>query len=119
MGIKPFKNLIYDTIRDDAQFRETVLNEALKEQSGELMSLALRDFSQALGIGQNELARRTGLSPAAINKIFKGGNPTFDTFVKLLDAMGLSIKITAKPKRKRMPEETKSTSSKKAMAYKT
>jgi predicted transcriptional regulator len=57
----------------------------------------IRKRRKALGIDQGELSRIAGISVHALSNIESGaGNPTLKTITKVLDALGLEIKIQPK-----------------------
>lgn len=54
----------------------------------------LNDFMQAHGVTNAELARRAGVSPAYITKVFRGpSNLSIETLTKLADAVGCKVHL--------------------------
>lgn len=54
----------------------------------------LHAFMQAHGLTNAELARRTGVSPAYITKVFRGpSNLSIETLTKLADAVGCKVHL--------------------------
>lgn len=59
---------------------------------------ALGDVARACGMSQ--LSRKTGISRIRLTKaLSNGGNPSFATITKVLDALGYRIDIVPKTKR--------------------
>ncbi len=85
---------------DAAEFLETkedmsaYLNAALEDGDPVLLSVALGDIARAQGMTQ--LAKETGVTRDGLYKALSPtGNPSFATIKKVLDALGMKIKITA------------------------
>lgn len=54
----------------------------------------LNAFMQAHGVSNAELARRAGVSPAYITKVFRGpSNLSIETLTKLADAVGCKVHL--------------------------
>jgi len=52
----------------------------------------LQQIRQAKGLSQGDLAKRTGLKPAAISHFETGQRkPSFDNLIKLAEALGVSM----------------------------
>ena len=52
----------------------------------------LQQIRQSKGLSQGDLAKRTGLKPAAISHFETGQRkPSFDNLIKLADALGVSM----------------------------
>lgn len=57
---------------------------------------AIRAIREPLGIPQQELARRAGISPSHMNKIEHGHEaPKFETAVRIAQALGVPIDAIA------------------------
>ena len=99
-----FDKLVVDQLKDPA-FTLAYLNEHLVytgPQRLELILDALRKVAESRGIGsvvrKSKLSRRT-----LFHVLSKSGNPTLETFLKLLDAVGVKIVFdVAPPARKAM-----------------
>jgi probable addiction module antidote protein len=79
------------TDKDRADF----LADAIDAEHPELFARALDIVARSRGI--SDLARQTGLTRAGIYKaISEGANPSFDTVLRLLDALG--VELVARPK---------------------
>ena len=50
------------------------------------------------GMTQKALAKKAGISEGAVTTLLRNGNCRFDTFMMLLEAMDLDIKIVEKKK---------------------
>ncbi len=61
------------------------------------ISLTIKERRQFLNITQDELADIAGISVRSLKSIELGnGNPTLSILKKILDTLGLTIKITVK-----------------------
>lgn len=61
----------------------------------------LRDRRKALGLTQAQLAEQTGITPAYISAVERGGaNPTLDIMVKLAQAVGEEVWDMIRPEDK-------------------
>jgi len=57
---------------------------------------ALRDAREKLGFSQEDLASRTGLSRATINRIESGSkNFTYDKFIRVAHALDLNVNVVS------------------------
>ena len=68
-----------------------------------VLASALMQARKACGITQSALADRSGVQQADISRMENGSMiPTMNTFLKLMDALGVTVtlKIGEKPKRK-------------------
>lgn len=95
MGLKtkPFDAAEY--LDDDASQAE-LLSEALASGEIDVITAALGMVARARGM--SELARDTGISRGALYAALQeGGNPTLDTVLKVLKALGVGL--AAKPAR--------------------
>lgn len=58
----------------------------------------LREARRNAGLGQRELARRTGIPQATVSRIERGrASPRFDTLDRLLRACGVQVDLVARP----------------------
>ena len=72
--------------------QEHFLTEAIESGNARYITHALGVVARARGM--SELARDTGLNRQALYAAFsEGGNPRFETVLKLLGALGLEMKI--------------------------
>ncbi len=82
---------------DSEEKMSLYLEAALEEDDASLVAAALGDIARAKGMTQ--IARDTGLGRESLYKALSpDGNPTFDTIVKIIAALGL--KLQAMPRRK-------------------
>jgi DNA-binding phage protein len=64
------------------------------EATNEFMS-AIADILEQRGLSKAELARRIDRNPSAVRKLFlDGANPTLDTALHVLHALGLEMIVT-------------------------
>jgi probable addiction module antidote protein len=84
---------------DPAEYLETtddqtdLLNDAVQEGDPRYIAHALGSVARARG-GIAKLAQETGLSRQALHKaLSENGNPTLDTVLKVLKALGLHMRI--------------------------
>lgn len=64
------------------------------EATNEFMA-AIADILEQRGLSKAELARRIDGNPSAVRKLFlDGANPTLDTALKVLHALGLEMVVT-------------------------
>lgn len=62
----------------------------------------IRQYRKLAGLTQEDLAERTGLSVIAVSNIERGVNkPSFDNFVAIANAMGVSVITECLTHRKR------------------
>ena len=99
MGLKtkPFDAAEY---LDDAASQAELLSEALRTGDIGIITAALGLVARARGMSQ--LASETGITRSALYAALKeGGNPTLDSVLKVLRALGVSLE--AKPVRETRP----------------
>lgn len=64
------------------------------EATNEFMA-AIADILEQRGLSKAELARRIDRNPSAVRKLFlDGANPTLDTALQVLHALGLEMVVT-------------------------
>jgi probable addiction module antidote protein len=87
---KPYDAAEYlDTAADQAD----ILTDALDSGDARYIAYALGAVARARG-GISKLARETGLNRQALHTaLSEGGNPTLDTVLRVLKALGLHMKI--------------------------
>lgn len=51
----------------------------------------IKNIRESLGWSQSELARRAGVTSAAISKIESGTSPSYEVLIKLSKALGVSV----------------------------
>ena len=74
------------TEKDIAYYLEAVI----EENDPILFRAALDDVARSCGM--TKVAKKTGLGRASLTKaLSKGGNPSFDTVLKVLNAVGLRL----------------------------
>ena len=72
------------------------LEECLADGDTELFKLALKNVADARLGGMTELAKQTTLGRQNLYKaLSEKGNPKLDTLIKILEATGLRLAITA------------------------
>jgi probable addiction module antidote protein len=95
MGIttRPFDAADYlDTAADQAD----LLSDALDSGDPRYIAYALGAIARARG-GIAKLAREAGMNRQALHKaLSENGNPTLDTVLKVLKALGLQMRIEAR-----------------------
>lgn len=80
-----------DTEEDMAAYLEA----ALEEGDAALVAAALGDIARAKGMTQ--VASEAGLGRESLYKALSpGGNPAFDTVLKVVRALGLKLRATAR-----------------------
>lgn len=87
-----------DLIRDLKNPKEAAayLNAALEAGDKQAFLLALRNVAEASG-GMTRLARQTRMHRISIYKMTsKRGNPSIDSIMNLLDALGLKLSVNRK-----------------------
>lgn len=89
-GMRPFDAADYlDTAADQAD----LLSDAVDSGDPRYIAYALGAVARARG-GIGKLARDAGLNRQALHKaLSEDGNPTLDTVLKVLKALGLSMRI--------------------------
>lgn len=98
-NIRPFDAAEFlDTTEDEAH----LLNAAVEDGSPAFVAAALGSVARAHG-GIARLAVDTGLSRQALHKaLSEHGNPTLETVLKVLDALGLQMHIERKEPEREM-----------------
>jgi probable addiction module antidote protein len=77
---------------DDAESQEIVLRDALSTGHAGLIANAIGAIARARGM--SALAKETGLSRQSLYAAFsEDGNPTLDTVLKVLHALGLQLDV--------------------------
>jgi probable addiction module antidote protein len=97
-GTMTLKTKPFDTAEylDDDTSQAELLSEALHTGDINVITAALGLVARARGMSQ--LAQETGITRSALYSALKeGGNPTLDTVLKVLRALGVSLE--AKPAR--------------------
>lgn len=70
-------------------------------------SVLIREARRHAGLTQAELAARAGTTQSAIAKLERGGgNPTFETLGRALDAAGYAFELRAVPRARTTVDET-------------
>lgn len=76
---------------DDDEMQAELLSDALASGDLEVITTALGMVARARGM--TELAQKTGLTRSALYAALKeGGNPTLDTVLKVVKALGVQLK---------------------------
>lgn len=90
---KPFDAVKY---LDDPESQSELLSDALASGNINLVTAAIGVIARAHGMSQ--LARETGITRGALYAALQeGGNPTLDTVLKVIKALGVNLE--AKPSR--------------------
>lgn len=80
------------TAEDVAEYINVWLEDCTSQEFAYLIGCIARSE------GMTELARKTGLSRVALyNALSDHGNPTLDTTMRVLDALGYRLKVERKP----------------------
>ena len=81
-----------DYLQDEKMITE-YLNEVIKESDSSLLISAISDVAKARGIGK--IAVTSGLGRESLYKALRpGAKPRFDTILKVLKAMGFSLRFS-------------------------
>ena len=76
--------------------RAAYIEAAIEENDPEFLTVALGEVAKIEGMSR--VARRTNLARENLYRAFSpGGNPTFMTVMKVLDALGLSLRVVKRP----------------------
>jgi probable addiction module antidote protein len=99
--IKATRDYHKDLIRDlkDPEEAAAYLNAALEAGDKQAFLLALRNVAEAFG-GMTRLARQTRIHRISLYKMTsKRGNPSVNSIMNLLEALGLKLSISRKSSR--------------------
>jgi probable addiction module antidote protein len=103
---RPFRDTLLKQLEDPAS-AALYLEEALDAGDTEAFKLALRNVAEAQLGGMTALSRRTDLNREALYRSLSAeGNPTLDTLIKVLRALGLRMSIAVENIAAREPETT-------------
>lgn len=95
---KPYEPVIIERLKDD-EYAVEYLNLALQEEDPRHFLLAVRQLTEARGVGMTELARETQLQREGLYKILsEKGNPELQTLTTLLAALGFGLQVTCQKK---------------------
>ena len=94
VSVRPFDAAAYvDSAADQAD----LLSDAVASGDRRYIAYALGAVARARG-GIAKLARESGMNRQALHKALgQEGNPTLDTVIKVLHALGLRMRIEEKP----------------------
>lgn len=94
--MKPYvsnEDALIENLRNDPAFAADYLNEVLTDGDQEELMIALRRVAQASG-GMQAVAEAARLNPTSLYKTLSPlGNPELKSFLKILGAMGMKIRI--------------------------
>ena len=94
--LKTFREYMKETLRDHPEETLAYLQETLAEceinGNWRAFLRALRTAVESHG-GIGRLAERTGLSRQNLYRILEGGNPTFESLVSILGALGFRLAL--------------------------
>lgn len=69
----------------------------LEDGTAQEIAMALGDIARSKGM--TEISRRTGLNRVSLyTSLGENGNPSFDTVLKVIDALGYRLRVERKPK---------------------
>ncbi len=90
------KTKLYDWNVEDAlktpEERAAYIEAAIEENDPEFLSIAIGDVARAEGM--SKVARKARVGRENLYRAFApGGNPTMTTVLRVLDALGLTIRI--------------------------
>jgi probable addiction module antidote protein len=103
---RPFRDTLLKQLEDPAS-AALYLEEALAAGDTEAFKLALRNVAEVQLGGMTALSRRTDLNREALYRSLSAeGNPTLDTLIKVLRALGLRMSIAVENLAAREPETT-------------
>jgi probable addiction module antidote protein len=89
---RPWEETLYPQLRDDDELAAGYLSDALNEDDPGVFLLALRQVSEARGVGMSELARLTGLDRAGLYRsLSESGNPAWNSLSSILKTLGFQI----------------------------
>lgn len=98
MKTKSYEEYLLKTLQDPEEALG-YLNAALGDEDPKVFLLALRQVLKAQKIDMSAFAQETNISRQNVYRIVSEmGNPRWNNFVSILDAMGLQIKLEAKSK---------------------
>jgi probable addiction module antidote protein len=103
--LKTFREYLTETLRDHPEETLAYLQETLAEceinGNWRAFLRALRTAVESHG-GIGQLAEKTGLSRQNLYRILEGGNPTFESLISILGALGFRLALA--PKASAAPE---------------
>ena len=103
---RPFRDTQLKQLQDPAS-AALYLEEALAAGDTDAFKLALRNVAEVQLGGMTALSRRTDLNREALYRSLSAeGNPTLDTVIKVLRALGLRMSIAVENLAAREPETT-------------
>lgn len=89
---------------DDDESQRHLLNDAMESGDARYIAHALGTIARAKG-GLTHLERLTGIKRQTLNKsLGKSGNPTLETLLPVLKALGLRLRIEAAPDERELEE---------------
>lgn len=97
-----FEDTRIELLKDD-QSAAIYLQECWADGNIELFNAALQDVAKARAGGMTALSEATDMSRTSLYKsLSENGNPSFETIIKVLSSLGMSIQIT--PKEDKVPQ---------------
>lgn len=79
---------------NDGEAMALYLEAAFAENDTALIAAALGDIARAKGM--SDIARKTGLARESLYRsLSPGGNPEMGTILKVMDALGLKLRVSA------------------------
>lgn len=93
---KDYQKFLTEQLRNDEEFREAYLNEALEHEDQRVILMAIRDVAQAT-VGLTKLAKVTGLNRQNLYRTLSNdGNPTWQRIEKIFDGLGYPLRAVSK-----------------------
>jgi len=90
------EEIVLESLKD-IEYAVEYLNASIEADDPAQLLLALRRVADARGMGMTELAKHANINRGGIYRILsKQGNPEYLTLVKLMDALGFGIQLTAR-----------------------
>lgn len=74
---------------NEPEFKAGVEHESVKLEA----AVALMEAREAAGLTQQDLANRAGVPQSTVARIERGANTSFDTYGKIVNALGLKVKL--------------------------
>jgi probable addiction module antidote protein len=91
-----YQAFLIEQLRNNEDFCEEYLNEALRDEDQRLILMAIRNVAQATG-GLTRLAKNTGLNRQNLYRtLSKEGNPTWQRIEKIFDGLGYPLRAISK-----------------------
>lgn len=94
-----FKDDLLEKLRDP-EFAANYIMAYIVDKDLDFLPVALGDIARAYGV--SKLAKKSGIHRRTLYKIFEANsNPSFELIIQVMNQMGLTLEVKAKPKAKR------------------